>query len=439
MTASTPPQDPTAQQKQEIAKQAYIYGFPMVDFYRILFGYFIYPQSPAYAGQFNKVHNVARVYTAADTTVQTPNSDTPYSFVGLDLRGGPLVLTLPAIEKNRYYSVQFVDLYTFNIAYVGTRTTGNGGGKFLIAGPGWQGKVPDGTTDVIRFDTLLGLALIRTQLFNDSDLDEVKKIQAGYSVESLPASSDTPAPSASAVDWPLPLTPEEERISPKFFDLLAFILTFCPVDESEVALRQQFESAGIVPGKSFDPGNDARIYAAGMVSGQAEIDSARAQVKSSADLFGTRESLRNSYLNRAIAAQYGILGNTATEAIYLGYSTDAGVKPVGTNRYTLRFAKDDLPPVDAFWSLTMYDLPKQLLVANPLDRYLINSPMLPDLKRDADGGLTLYVQHDTPGGERESNWLPAPNGPFMMVLRLYLPKESALSGQWKQPPLEIAK
>jgi hypothetical protein len=439
MTAST--QGLPAAERQEIAEQAYIYGFPMIDFYRIFFGYFIYPESTAYAGALNEIHNTARVYTPADTTVQTPNSDTPYSFAGLDLRAEPLVLTLPPIDNDRYYSVQFVDQYTFNIAYVGTRTTGNGGGNFLIAGPTWQGEAPSGVADVIRFDTSFGLAIIRTQLFGPSDLDNVKRIQAGYHVQPLSSYLGQLPPSAlPAVDWLPALSPEEERTTPTFFNLLAFILGFCPVDASEVALRQQFENIGIMPGNPFDPGIDASVYVAGMTAGQQQIDNARTQVKSANELFGTRAFMKNNYVNRAVGAQYGILGNTAAEAVYLGYAEDSSGKPlVGTNHYTVRFAKQDLPPVNAFWSLTMYELPKQLLVANPLNRYLINSPMLPNMKRDGDGGLTLYIQSESPGKEKESNWLPAPGGPFMMIFRLYFPKESALSGQWKQPPLEIAQ
>lgn len=429
-----PPQAPSSAQKRDIARQAYIYGFPMVDLYRILYGYFVETGSPSYVGSFNEIHNSASVYTPADKTVQTPNSDTPYSSVGLDLRAEPLVFTLPAIEKDRYYSVQFVDLYTFNTAYAGTRTTGNGGGKFLIAGPKWQGDVPPGITDVIRFETQLGLALIRTQLFGPNDLDNVKKIQAGYAVQTLSAYAGTPAPVVPAVNWPVPLTPDEQRTSTRFFDLLAFLLGFCPIDASEADLRKSFASIGIAGGAPFDPGTDVSDYAAGMAAGQQEIDEARARTTSSRDLFGSRASMHNDYLNRAVAAQYGILGNTAVEAMYLGYAEDsAGAPLAGAKCYTIRFAKDDLPPANAFWSLTMYDLPKQLLVENPIERYLINSPMLPALKRDADGGLTLYVQHDSPGADKESNWLPAPEGPFMMVLRMYDPKESA--SQWEQPPL----
>lgn len=418
-------------------KAAYIYGFPMVDLYRIMFGYFIDPKSPAYAAPFNTLHNTANVYTPADTTVQTPNSDTPYSFIGLDLRAEPLVLTLPAIEAKRYYSVQLVDQYTYNVGYLGSRTTGNGGGKFLIAGPDWTSATPSGIAKVMRIDTEFGMALIRTQLFGPSDLENVKKIQAGYTVEPLSSYLKTAAPPAEpAVNWPPPLTPAEERTSPQFFNILSFILQFCPTLPSEVALRQSFASVGIAPGKTFDAGSQTGSYVTGMTAGQKEIDMARASLKTTTNLFGTPGEMDGNYLNRAVGAQYGILGNSAVEAVYLGYQKSSNGQPLnGTNRYAIHFTKGDLPPVKAFWSLTMYDLPQQLLVANPINRYLINSPMLPELKLDADGGLTLYVQNSSPGTDKESNWLPAPAGPFMMVLRNYWPDESVVSGQWKQPPI----
>jgi hypothetical protein len=159
----------------------------------------------------------------------------------------------------------------------------------------------------------------------------------------------------------------------------------------------------------------------------------------SGDAFGTRAFLKNNYLYRMIAT-IGIWGNSKQEAMYPVYMTDAtGQKLDGANRYTLHFAPGKLPPAHAFWSLTMYELPQSLLVANPINRYLINSPMLPKLKKDADGGLTLYIQNESPGKELESNWLPAPKGPFSSYLRLYRPEETALNGSWTAPKMEAVK
>ena len=158
----------------------------------------------------------------------------------------------------------------------------------------------------------------------------------------------------------------------------------------------------------------------------------------SADIFGTREYLKNNYLYRMIGAAIGIYGQSKEEAIYPVYMVDGDGEPLdgSKHRYTLRFAPGEFPPAVAFWSLTMYELPASLLFANPLNRYLINSPMLPKLKKDEDGGLTLYIQNESPGKDKESNWLPAPKGPFWNAMRIYWPKEDAINGQWKAPPLK---
>ncbi len=156
----------TTTEARAIAKEAYVYGFPLVDGYRIQFAYCVDRTNPEFKAPWNEIRNIARVFTPEDKAVQTPNSDTPYSMLGMDLRAEPLVLTLPPVEQGRYFSVQLVDLYTFNFAYLGSRATGNEGGSFLVAGPGWAGAVPNGVKSVIRCETELALALYRTQLFN---------------------------------------------------------------------------------------------------------------------------------------------------------------------------------------------------------------------------------------------------------------------------------
>lgn len=435
------------QQVRAIAKEAYIYGFPMVDSYRIQYSYFVDTANPEYKGAWNQVHNTARVYTPDDKAIQTPNSDTPYSQLGVDLRTEPLVITVPAVPKGRYFSAQFIDMYTYNFAYVGTRATGNDGGTFLLAGPGWQGETPPGIKEVIRSETELAFILFRTQLLGADDIDNVRKIQAGYKVQSLSAFLGTPPPPpAPAIDFIVPLTPEQQKTSPEFFAILNFLLQFAPTHPSEVALRERFASIGIEPGKPFDvatlPADRRQAIEQGMADAWKafsdhkinDIDTGKA---SSADSFGTREYLKNNYMERMSGAVLGIYGNSKDEALYPAYFVDsAGQKLDGRNRYTLRFAPGQLPPVDAFWSATMYGLPSSLLVANPLDRYLINSSMLPSLQKDADGGITLHLQHESPGKARESNWLPAPAGPFLMAMRLYQPKAEALDGRWKAPALE---
>jgi hypothetical protein len=430
-----------------IAKEAYIYGYPMVDGYRINYAFFLLPGNPQYKGPLNELISVARVFTPADTAVQTPNSDTPYSFFGADLRAEPIVLTVPEIEKERYYSIQLVDAYTFNFAYIGSRATGNGAANYLVTGPGWKGEKPAGIKEVIPCETNLLLAIYRTQLFRPDDIDVVKKVQAGYRMQPLSKFLGRPAPPAApAVDYIKPYSPAEQKTSPDMFSVLNFILTFCPTVPSETGLMERFAKIGVGAGKTFDasklPPDVKQAIEQGVADAWKEYDDfKRTQLDTgkvtSGDMFGTRAFLKNNYLYRMAAAITGIYGNSKAEAMYPLYYVDgAGEKlDAGKHRYTLHFAPGKLPPVHAFWSVTMYDMPAQLLVANPLNRYLINSPMLPNLKLDADGGLTMVIQSETPGKDKEANWLPAPKGPFFIAMRLYWPKDEALEGKWTAPPI----
>lgn len=442
-------QELTAAEVRAIAKEATIYGFPLVDNYRIQYSYFVDRSDPDFKAPWNKINSVARVFTPEDKAIQTPNSDTPYSQLGADLRAEPLVITVPAVEKGRYYSLQFVDMYTYNFAYVGSRATGNEAGSFLLAGPRWDGKKPEGIKSVIRSETDFAFVLYRTQLFDPDDIENMKKVQAGYKVRTL---SDFLGRQASAVppaiDFMKPLSAEQERTSPAFFSLLNFIFQFCPAHPSERALRARFAKLGIGAGKPFDvealSPEVRKALEQGMADGwkafgdfkEKEIDTGK---RPASEGFGTRAFLKNDYMARMSAAVLGIYGNSKEEALYPAYFVDSTKQKLdGKNRYILRFPPGRLPPVNAFWSLTVYQLPQSLLYANAINRYLINSAMLPGLKRDPDGGIKIYLQHDLPAKDLESNWLPVPEGPFWTTLRLYWPKPAALNGTWKEPPLQRA-
>lgn len=430
---------------RETAKEAYIFGFPLVDNYRVQYSYFVDPNNPDYKAPYNQLFNIPRVFTPEDKAIQTPNSDTPYSWIGLDLRAEPIVFTVPPIEKERYWSLQLIDLYTHNFDYLGSRTTGNNGGSYMIAGPHWQGETPANITKVIQCETSIASAQFRTQLFNPDDLENVKAIQAKYIVKPLSAFLGEPSPPpAPAISFMKPLSPDAEKTSLDFFKLLNFTLQFCPTHPSETELMSRFAKIGVGAGMDFDPSQLSPEAKTEIEEGMREAWLAFDEVKSkvndgqvtSGDMFGTREYLKNNYLYRMTAAVLGIYGNTKEEAMYPAYYVDAdGKKLDGANRYTLRFAPGQLPPVNSFWSITMYDQPASLLVANPLNRYLLNSPMLPQFKRDPDGGLTFLIQSESPGAELESNWLPAPAGPFSTIMRLYWPKAEALNGTWMAPPI----
>lgn len=341
--AFTPIHAVTQDEARAIAKEAYIYDFPLVDSYRIQHSYFVDSSRPEFKVHWNTIFNNARVYTPDDKATQTPNSDTPYSYVGVDLRAEPVVFTVPAVEKRRYYSLQFIDAFTFNFAYVGSRATGNDAGSYLLAGPKWKGETPAGITWVIRSETEFAFVLHRTQLFNSGDIENVKKIQAGYKVQTLSEFLGKPGPAAPpAVDFMKPLTAEEERTSLEFFNVLNFILQFCPTHPSETEMTARFSEIGVGAGQSFDanslPPEMRKALGDGMAEAWAtfktfketQIDTGK---RSSADSFGTREFLNGSYIDRFTAAVLGIYGHSKAEAIYPAYFTDSGKqKLTGANR-----------------------------------------------------------------------------------------------------------
>jgi len=442
-----PPNETTA-----VAEEAFIYGFPLMMNYRVMYEYFIDKAAPQYKAPFNQLYNTAHVYTPQDTAVVTPNSDTPYSFVAMDLRAEPFVVCNPQVEKGRYFSIQLVDLYTFNFGYMGSRTTGNGPGCFMIAEPTWQGETPTGITKVFRCETDFAMALIRTQLFDPADIENVRKIQAGYRAEPLSQFLNKAAPPAAPkVAWP---KIDKRMAEEDPFGYLNFILQFCPptgLAAVEVPLRARFAEIGVEAGKPFPPAELSperkAALEAGMRRGLAAIKQRAATMgrdengwRVITNAFGDRQMLAGDWTLRAVAAMAGIYGNDAAEALYPLLATDSeGQKPdCAVNRYTLTFPPGGLPPANAFWSVTMYDAETQLLVANPINRYLINAPMLPDLKRNADGSITLYLQKESPGADKEPNWLPAPAGPIYVAMRIYWPKEAALNGTWRPPAMRRA-
>jgi len=455
-TAST--QELTPDEATAIAREAYVYGFPMVMNYKTMYQYAIDKESPDYKGPFNQVACEARLFTPEDKAVVTPNSDTPYCMFWMDLRAEPLVLSVPDIEKERYYSFQLIDFYTHNFAYVGTLTTGNGEGRYLLAGPGWEGKKPASITDVIRSETDFIFNVTRTQLFGQDDLKKVKEIQGQYALQPLSAFLGIEAPAAPAMP-DFPKWVEGSQFDERFFNYLDFVMDLLKKPgQGEEALWQDLAGLNIGPGKTFslDALSDEQEEALkeGVKDGFADIEAFIAENSNdplvSGKIFGTREFLNESAkknynldkpdMPRAMAAQMGLYGNSAAEALYPTFLADAEGEPLdgSVHSYTITFPKGQLPPVKAFWSLTMYDGKTQLFIENQLDRYLLNSGMMDRFKMEDDGSLVLYIGKDSPGKDLESNWLPAPNGPFYMVMRLYGPEKTALEGQWTPPKVKKA-
>jgi len=423
---------------RDLARQAYVWGYPTVDLFAILRAQALDPSSPEFKAPLNRLGHARAVATPDDKTVIAPNVDTPYSHAWLDLRAEPVVVTVPGFERGRYLSLALFDLYSWIVGYVSPRTHGHAGGDFLVVPPGWSGAVPPGIRDVFRSTTTLALGMFRTQWLGGDDLVKVHALQDRMQVRTLSAYLGRPGPAPLPV---LPLVPalnlRERPTDPAFFDVLNWMLDFMPALHEEVAMRREFEAIGVRPGRRFTPSDALRpAIVEGMGQGLEAMGNRARSVRSSAELFGSREFLGNDYLTRAVGAMLGILGNAAEEYLGVGWQADAGGRPFdGARRYRIRFAPGQLPPVDGFWSITVYTQ-QRLLYANPLKRYVINTPMLPALGRDPDGGITLHVQHDSPGAGRESNWLPCPATPFVLTLRTYLPREPIRNGQWIAPPVE---
>ncbi len=429
-----------------IAEEGFIYGLPIVMNYAVMYAYAVDKDSSQFKAPFNQIKNEARVFTYKDTAVVTANSDTPYSFLWMDLRAEPIVISVPAVEKGRYYAVQLEDGNTFNYGYIGSRATGNEAGDYMVVGPNWQGEKPAGIKQVFHSTTQFSIAGFRTQLFNPADMPNVEKIQAGYKAQPLSAYLGQPAPAAAPViDFP---KIDKELAKTDFFKYLAFALQFAPAGPEEKAIRAKLASLAAL---QLTPELKAAI-AEGMKAGNEKIDQSLVAEAIQVNgwkmnsYFGNRAFFNGNWLLRAAGAKAGIYGNDIAEAAYTMTRTDAAGQPVDTSKhnFTITFAAGEYPPVTAFWSVTMYDSTSQLMIKNPINRYLLNSPMLPDMKKNADGSLTLYIQKDSPGKDLENNWLPAPNDTAYLVMRLYWPKTEAPSilplgkGSWQPPAVVMA-
>jgi hypothetical protein len=447
--------DLTPAETKAIAEEAFIYGLPIVMNYAVMYEYSVDKNSGQYKAPFNQILNEARVFTYKDTAIITPNSDTPYSLLWLDLRAEPMVLSVPAVEKPRYYSVMLCDGNTYNYGYIGSRATGFEPGDYLVAGPDWKGETPAGIKKVFRSTTQFSLAAYRTQLINPEDMPNVVKIQAGYKVQPLSAFLKQPAPPAApTVDFP---KINNAMVKTGFLGYLAFALQFAPAGPEEKEIRAKLARLGVEAGKPFDskaltPEQMAAV-GQGMKDGEAKVERYLAAGMKDINgwkvgsLFGDAAFYSGDWLKRAAAAKGGIYGNDAVEAMYPLTKALPNGEPLDGSKhnYTLTFAAGQFPPVNAFWSVTMYDGKTQFLVKNPIDRYLINSPMLPGMKKNSDGSVTLYIQKDSPGADKESNWLPAPNDLIYLVMRLYWPRTEAPSilppgeGTWKPPGIVQVK
>jgi hypothetical protein len=381
------------------------------------------------------------------TDVVRPNADTLYSTAWLDLSKEAMVLSVPDI-KGRYYLMQMLDAWTNVFASPGARTTGTGKGDFAIVGPGFKGKLPAGLKKV-ESPTNLVWIIGRTQTNGKADYEAVHTIQKEYKLTPLsawgkPYTPPAKVPVDSKVSKEPPVEQVEKMDAQEFFGRLNALMQANPPAAADAKAMQKFAAIGIATGKKFSlEGLDPAVKTAlekGLKEAQKEIVAEGKKIGGGKVVNGWMltydlGSYGTKYPYRAAIAYVGLGANLPEDAIYPKTRVDGeGKLLTGKNKYVMHFTKDQIPPVKAFWSLTLYN-DKQFFAKNPLNRYAIGDR--DKLKLNPDGSLDLYIQHESPGKDKESNWLPAPKDGFDLVLRLYWPKKSVLDGTWAPPPVKV--
>lgn len=433
----------TPDEARAIAEEAYIFGFAMVENYKSIYGFCINPKSPVYSG-FNKYQHNRKLYDPDFKLVVTPNNDTLYSTTFADLRTEPLVISVPS-TGDRYFVIQLVDGSSDNLAYIGTRETGRNGGNFVLVGPNFKGSLPTDRFDRIIVSPSQFVALVtRTAINGAADTAGATAIQDNLRLTPLSQFLGKPAPKpAPAIDFP-PFDPAKVD-GIEFFTYLDMVLNWHTPRLDDAGILGRLTRIGVLAGglAEFDAGRFSPEVQAALMEG---IRAGRKAIEERGNNLGERVNgweytppmgnFGTDYLFRSAVAWKFMYTNSPEEALYPIANVDAEGRALdGRSNYVLRFEKGGLPPADAFWSVTMYDGTTRLLVHNVLKRYSIGDRTA-GLTFDADGGLTLYLQHSSPGKDRESNWLPAPEGSFYVILRAYAPREEMLSGRYRLPPVK---
>jgi hypothetical protein len=439
----------TEQEAHAIGVDAYVFFYPLVsmDITRKQFTN-VEPGKEFGKGPMNMFVNVPEYPPADFKGVVRSNFDTLYSIAWLDLTREPLIISAPD-TAGRYYLLPMLDMWTDAFASPGSRTTGTAAGNFLVTPPGWSGTVPEGFTRLAAPTPYLWV-IGRTKTDGPADYDAVHKIQAGYKVTRLSLWGKVPEPVTVKIDPSVDMkTPPKIQVdtmpAAKYFSYAAELLKLHPPHGTDQPIIAQMQRIGIEPGKSFDfeqldpavktaldsAPADAQQLMAWKLATLARVVNGWSMNTDTMGVYG------NYYLKRAIVSQIGLGANVPEDAIYPLNLGDVAGKPLdGANKYTIHFDKGATPLVNAFWSITLYD-PDGFQVANSLNRFAVASWM--PFKTNADGSLDLYFQNESPGMDKEANWLPAPKGAFNLTMRLYGPKSDALTGKWNPPAVTQAK
>ena len=442
-TSAAPPL--TEEQARAISVDAYIYFYPLVTMDVTRKQSINIDQKEFGKGPMNTFVSVPAYPPADFKGVVRSNFDTLYSLAWLDLTKEPLIVSAPD-TAGRYYLLPMLDMWSDVFASPGWRTTGTKAGNFLVTPPGWTKKVPKGFAHIAAPTPYVWI-IGRTKTDGPADYDAVHKIQAGYKITPLSrwdrVSEPVTLKSDPSVDMKTPPVVQVDTMpAGAYFVYAAELLKLQPPHITDQPLLAQMKRIGIEPGNSFDisrldPAVRKAVEAAPAEAQQlmkwkvATIARVANYWSMNTDTMGV---YGNYYLKRAIVAQLGLGANLPEDAIYPLNLADETGKPLdGANQYTIHFEKGATPPVRAFWSITLYDS-DGFQVANVLDRFAVSSWM--PFKYNADGSLDLYFQNESPGKDKEANWLPAPKGPFNLTMRLYSPQSDALTGKWNPPPVQ---
>lgn len=446
-------QQPVSDQEAiAIAQEAYIYGYPLITMEmtrRVMTNTVTPKNNHAPMGQF---YNAKTYPDASFRDVTAPNADTLYSTAWLDLSTQPYIFSLPDM-KGRYFLMPMLSAWTDVIAVPGSRTTGGKAQKYAITGPNWRGKLPDGVTE-IKSPTSMVWILGRTYSSGTpEDYKAVHELQKQYQLVPLSAYGKPYTPPASkvdpAIDMKTPVRDQVNALTPEaYFSLLADLLKKNPPAAADAPIIARMGKIGIVPGQKFNAsGLSPAVRTALPNVPKTGFEAIMAHEKQGGMkvVNGWLVSLNTGdygtdYLQRAFITAVGLGANRPQDAVYPLTTVDSqGKKLNGANRYVLRFPKGQTPPVQGFWSLTMYDS-NYFFVNNPLNKYTV-SPRN-DLQYNSDGSLDIYIQNQSPGKDKEANWLPAPEGDFVLMLRMYWPKEKApsiIDGSWQPPAVTQVK
>lgn len=439
--AAPAPAAPAAVDMKRLASEVWIFAFPLVltDVTREV-------QSVGLAP--NTFRHRRTLPDAGASDIANPNADFLYSQAWIDLSKGPVVLSVPD-TKSRYYLLALLDAWTNVAGSIGTRTTGIEKRQFALVGPGFKGGIPEGTSEV-RSPTSMAWIFGRIAVADKADIANAVKIQDQFKLSgggAAPAKgAKGPAPAASNVDT---RTPPRDQVAAmtagQFFTRVALLLPANPPTKDDAPMLAKLKQLGIEPGKPFEMTKfDAAtakqvedgVKAALDAVAQASKGLAGADIRNGWRIDRALGRWGTDYGRRAVAAFNGIGVNAPEDAIFMSTYLDGGGRKLeGSNRYVLRFEANALPPTDGFWSVSMYD-DKQHFVANPLSRF--NLASTDKIKRNADGSIDIHISNASPGGDKEANWLPAPKGPFNVILRVYWPKQDLIDGRWNPPGIKPA-